>query len=49
MRSVILKRKSNNQFVIIIEADGYRREYVEGNFETAKARAIRLKLILGIK
>ncbi len=48
MRSVMLKRKSN-KFVIIVKADGHSREYVEANMEAAKARANRIKLILGIK
>ena len=48
MRSVkILRRKG--KYVITIDADGYKREYVEDSLEVAKYRANNLKLLLNIK
>ena len=48
MRSVKILRKKE-KFILIVVADGYSREYIEDDVEVAKARASKLKLILGIK
>jgi len=48
MRSVKILRKKG-KFILIVVADGYSREYIEDDVEVAKARASKLKLILGIK
>lgn len=48
MRSVKIVRKKG-KFIIAIEADGHKREYEENNLEVAKARTIKIKMILGIK
>lgn len=48
MRSVkILQRKG--KYVIAIEADGHKREYVEDSLEVAKSRASKIKQLLSIK
>ena len=48
MRTISLKRKGT-RYIIDVVADGHIRQYIETDLEVAKARANKLKLILGIK
>ena len=48
MRSVKIVRKED-KFVIVVNADGYTREYEETDLEIAKNRARNIRTILQIK
>jgi len=48
MRSVEVNRKGK-KYVIDVNADGHKRQYIEDSLVLAKVRAEKLKLLLSIK